>query len=364
MRSDEGAEVSQSDIDELRKAKVIYIATVRSDGSLSKAAPAWFTLTARDEILLQTRPNTAKAKRIRRRSPVIVRIGGRSGSTFIGWGEITADPAMVGQIVSEFPKKYLLARFGFHRPNREMFDNGQIVAIKITLVAHFSDQLDSKLRTRPPDISKAERTGFVPSTPGPYRHDTHLFLARVPLRAQAANSLSALRFALAAMWLAAFASGERRAAMLGPIAVGAALSDFLDGPIARATGSADGSGRWLDPAADASFVLTALSCEAAAGAMPVYIPVLIAASFAQYAIDSLAIGSGRPVKSRLGHWGGVINYVLVLLLAFAPPLRRPGILLRKLSPAIAIFYLAAMLERAVAYRLARAVSPENSAKPQ
>ena len=59
-------------------------------------------------------------------------------------------------------------------------------------------------------------------------------------------------------------------------------------------------------------MLVALSCEAHAGSIPAYIPVLIALSFTQYALDSVVIlGSATPVASRLGHWGGIINFALV-----------------------------------------------------
>ena len=53
----------------------------------------------------------------------------------------------------------------------------------------------------------------------------------------AANLLSASRFFLAALWLAAYASGNRRPALLGPIALAGAASDFADGRLARQTGS-------------------------------------------------------------------------------------------------------------------------------
>jgi phosphatidylglycerophosphate synthase len=144
--------------------------------------------------------------------------------------------------------------------------------------------------------------------------------------------------------------------MLGPIALCGAASDFADGRVAQWTGSIAGFGRWIDSVADATFVLTALACEARAGAIPAYIPALIAASFTQYVIDSIVIsGSSVPVKSRLGHWGGVINYALVIALAFAPALLWPAMMVRTLSPLIAIFYLAAMSERAFNYRLARTI---------
>ena len=167
---------------------------------------------------------------------------------------------------------------------------------------------------------------------------------------RAANLLSASRFVLAAMWLAAFVHGDRRPEVLGPIALAAALSDFVDGRVARQMRSADQFGRWLDSTADIAFVLIALTCEARAGAIPAYIPILIAVSFAQYAIDSVVIsGSPTPVKSRLGHWGGVINFALVLLLAFASCARWPGIVVREASPMLAIFYLAAIFERMLGY---------------
>jgi phosphatidylglycerophosphate synthase len=175
-------------------------------------------------------------------------------------------------------------------------------------------------------------------------------------QAQIANLLTASRFVLAALWLIAAIAGNRRPAILGPIAIAAAVSDFADGRIARWTGHADGIGRWLDGLADIVFVLTALGCEAAAGVIPAYIPLLIACSFAQYAIDSVAIsGSSTPVRSRLGHWGGIINFALVLALAWIPSPLLSARLLTQVSRMLAIFYVAAMIERALNYRPLRAL---------
>jgi phosphatidylglycerophosphate synthase len=172
------------------------------------------------------------------------------------------------------------------------------------------------------------------------------------LRAQAANLLSVSRFVLAGVWLAAFISGDRRPEILGPIAFAGAISDFTDGRVARQMHSAGRFGQWLDSLADIVFVLTAVACEAHADAIPIYIPILIAASFTQYAVDSLMISRASIlIKSRLGHWGGVINFGLVIILAFAPPPRWPGMLIRSASPLIALFYLAAISERTLSYPL-------------
>jgi phosphatidylglycerophosphate synthase len=175
---------------------------------------------------------------------------------------------------------------------------------------------------------------------------------RGAVRKQLANLLSASRFALGAVRLVAFLYGCRRPEILGSIALSAAISDFIDGRVARQMRCADGFGRWIDSLADVVFVLPALTCEARVGAIPAYIPALIAVSFTQYVIDSIVISdSSTPVRSRLGHWGGVINFALVLMLAFAPPPRWPGMLVREASPLIAIFYLAAIVERALSYGL-------------
>jgi len=41
------AEISNRDMQVLSKSQLIYIATVRKDGNQSKAAPVWFTVSAR-----------------------------------------------------------------------------------------------------------------------------------------------------------------------------------------------------------------------------------------------------------------------------------------------------------------------------
>jgi phosphatidylglycerophosphate synthase len=168
--------------------------------------------------------------------------------------------------------------------------------------------------------------------------------------AQTPNLLSAIRFLLAAIWIAAFMAGHRSLGVLCPIAIVGAISDFVDGRVARWMHRADGFGRWLDGFADIAFVATALSCEAAAGAIPFYVPMLIVISFGQYTIDSVMISrSSTPVRSRFGHWSGVLNFSLVITLALGPPPQWPGVLIREASPLLAIFYLAAIAERALSY---------------
>ena len=107
-------------------------------------------------------------------------------------------------------------------------------------------------------------------------------------------------------------------------------------------------GKWFDSIADIVFILTALGCEVWAGAIPIYIPILIALSFSQYAIDSMLL-SGAPIKSRLGHFGGVINFGIVIVLGLAPRPSFPAHIVRLLCPLLAIYYVTAMGERMIGY---------------
>jgi phosphatidylglycerophosphate synthase len=177
--------------------------------------------------------------------------------------------------------------------------------------------------------------------------------ARAPrgwIGANLANLLTACRFAAAAAWVVLFVANPARTFLLGAIAVAASLSDFVDGRVARLLGTVSGAGRWLDGVADVSFVLAVLGCEAWAGAIPIYVPILIAASFAQYLMDSILRSAARgPIRSRLGHWGGVINYALALILSFAPPPNIPGAIVKSCAPILALYYAAAIAERAAMY---------------
>ena len=60
--------------------------------------------------------------------------------------------------------------------------------------------------------------------------------------------------------------------------------------------------------------------------------------------------AASPVASRLGHLGGVLNYLVVIVLALAPAPRWPGTMVYEIAPLLAIFYLAAIIERGFGYR--------------
>jgi general stress protein 26 len=147
------AEISKRDALALSKAQLIYIATVRKDGNQSKAAPVWFTVgTGNNAILIQTGPETWKAKRIRRGSPALVWIGTADGPAFIGKAEITNDAAVVDKILTDFRNKYWQNRVLGVGPSRSGFDSGERIAISITPTRDLPDGFASAPGTKAPSL--------------------------------------------------------------------------------------------------------------------------------------------------------------------------------------------------------------------
>jgi phosphatidylglycerophosphate synthase len=95
-----------------------------------------------------------------------------------------------------------------------------------------------------------------------------------------------------------------------------AASDVVDGRVARRLGTTSARGRVFDHGADIGFVLAALGAYAWRGAITWLAPIGVAISFVAYAIES-ARGSSKPqvaapsIANRLGHLGGISNYVVV-----------------------------------------------------
>jgi hypothetical protein len=156
-------QATQRDIDAFAKASLVYIATVRKDGNQSKAAPIWFTTTTDHVLIINTGPNTWKAKRIGRgSSAVLVWIGSEDGPAFIGKAEITKDQALQTRIITDYPQKYLTARVGLFKPTQEKYDSGKNIVIKITPVRDLPEHFTSKPGTPPPSLEPAASASAAP----------------------------------------------------------------------------------------------------------------------------------------------------------------------------------------------------------
>lgn len=131
-----------------------------------------------------------------------------------------------------------------------------------------------------------------------------------------ADALSGMRLLLAAVmpWLLV------RGGML-PLLVWcvAAVSDYIDGPLARRRGTQRLRGAVLDTVADVTFVLSGLATAAALGLVSWVTPVSIVLSAGTYAVASVSSRRTGAVpalaRSRLGHWAGVMNYLCLGVVA-------------------------------------------------
>jgi len=129
-----------------------------------------------------------------------------------------------------------------------------------------------------------------------------------------ANLLSALRLLCAPLLVLAIHQGRWEGALL--LFGLAVASDFADGWVARRFGESSAFGGALDHATDATFVVAGLGALAHRGELTAVLPVLVAAAFLQYALDSRVL-AGRPLRSSgLGRWNGIAYYVLLGLALF------------------------------------------------
>ena len=132
----------------------------------------------------------------------------------------------------------------------------------------------------------------------------------------AANALTATRMLLTPVFVALICAAPATP-LLGWLAVvifaAIAASDVVDGQLARRWASASNVGRTFDHLADIGFILAALWTYTRLGLVPWWVPAAIAASFAFYVIDSWSrpTARGSLIGSRVGHIGGVCNYVLI-----------------------------------------------------
>ncbi len=91
----------------------------------------------------------------------------------------------------------------------------------------------------------------------------------------------------------------------------AVATDLADGPIARRYDAATPLGGLLDHGTDAVFVTVMLSVLSGQGYTPWLLPVLVAAAFTQYALDSNALRGRRLRASWLGRCNGIAYFVVV-----------------------------------------------------
>ena len=164
-----------------------------------------------------------------------------------------------------------------------------------------------------------------------------------------ADLLSSLRLGLALALPFALARGGAVPALVWIVA---AATDYLDGPVARRTGTATRHGMLLDNAADIAFVLGGLGAAAALGLVPWLVPGAVLLAVVDYARAALEErnGVGRGLsRSSVGHAAGVVNYAClgVLCARLAWPQAVPFAVLATVELATIAINLFAVIERMV-----------------
>jgi phosphatidylglycerophosphate synthase len=134
-----------------------------------------------------------------------------------------------------------------------------------------------------------------------------------------ANALTAVRLLLVLPMAAALARPDLLAPGVVALVLGVAIAtDYLDGSIARRTGTASAKGELFDHSTDCLFVTGGLMGAAIAGAVTPILPVLIPFAFGQYVVDSYVWHRQRQLRaSFLGRWNGILYFVPIVLVAAA-----------------------------------------------
>src|SRR4051794_1933213 len=127
------------------------------------------------------------------------------------------------------------------------------------------------------------------------------------LRKLMAHAITSLRLLAVAPAAWAFSRpGSAPGWLLAVLVVVAIASDYVDGIVARRTGSASPAGMLFDHTTDCLFVTAGLAGASTAGLIPMILPVLVPVAFVQYVLDSYFLHRQRQLRmSTLGRWNGI-----------------------------------------------------------
>lgn len=157
--------------------------------------------------------------------------------------------------------------------------------------------------------------------------------------------LSVLRASLAVPLILSRA-GCAPASWLAVLLVLAAVTDLLDGPLARRLGVTSGAGGYLDAGADCLVVLAAFASFVREGLYPPWLLALIGAVFAQFVLTS---GRAGPRYDPVGRYYGAVLFAAAILTCALPDFAVSGTVLVALVAlsAITLGYRAAFLLLAI-----------------
>ena len=142
--------------------------------------------------------------------------------------------------------------------------------------------------------------------------------------------------------------------LLVVLVLAAIVSDYIDGIVARRTGTSSPRGMLFDHTTDCLFVTSGLAGASLAGLVPTVLPVLIVIAFSQYVLDSYFLHRQRQLRmSYLGRWNGILYFAPLVMIAIAA-LHVPGlsetarVLVRPFAVLLAVSTVVSIVDRAVA----------------
>ena len=111
----------------LQSSSYIYTATQRQSGETSKSVPIWFMWDG-ERIFFTTEPDSWKAKRIARGSPLFINVGSKDGPKLRGKAAKVTDPALIDRMGQAYRDKYWIAWMGLFRPRSQRVTSGKTAA--------------------------------------------------------------------------------------------------------------------------------------------------------------------------------------------------------------------------------------------
>lgn len=176
-----------------------------------------------------------------------------------------------------------------------------------------------------------------------------------------AHGLTGLRLLAVAPAAWAFAHPDRSSVwLLATLLTVAIVSDYFDGVVARATGTASARGMLFDHTTDFLFVTAGLAGASLTGVVPTILPLLIVVAFSQYVLDSYLLHRQKRLRmSTLGRSNGILYFAPLVQIAIArvedlPVL--PGVAAAIVGPScllLVVSTVASIVDRAVAPLRAR-----------
>ena len=148
-----------------------------------------------------------------------------------------------------------------------------------------------------PDRQTIVQKKFMRTAPPVLLRTQAFAILRVPMTLP--NQLTVLRLGLAALFVVARESGMPWGASVAAAAFAAAIfTDYLDGVIARHTGTETNFGRLMDPLADKVLIAAALVCLAWSHDIPAWAAiVLISRDFLITGLRQLALSHGTVLAA-------------------------------------------------------------------